>query len=494
MSRNPIAIVVAVVIAALTAVAFTVATAEISDRERRDALTQVNRARRLLEQKAQLEGLSNFTKAEGLALDEGLVAALKSDSAGERGNKIEDAFKAFLGKSNGARPDILAVVDRSGDLVAISGVPSITDKKQYKNDKGEPVWPGLGLVLQKRYKLSEIWNFGGRTLMKVGVAPVIDPTVPSTGDDASGVLGAVIVAYAETAAEAQAQQQLLGTNVAYFDGDRVYATSFRNSNDEDTLKQGALTTTLTRDKLADVGTKVGKVNIDGTDYATATVRTPQFPSKPLPAGWAAPSSGALLLAPLSGGTDAGSTKLFILLLGIGALAISMIGIHMVHRRLIAQVDSIELGVADIINGNVERTFRPVGPELDGLANALNVMLAHLHDRPEPGEEELDEDGNPIAPSRVEFEDPGAPSGGFAADPELTALAQELEPDYSTRIYAEYVEARRASGTSDDITFEAFITKLTVNEGKLKAKHQCKAVRFRVVTKDGKVSLKPVPIF
>jgi hypothetical protein len=34
----------------------------------------------------------------------------------------------------------------------------------------------------------------------------------------------------------------------------------------------------------------------------------------------------------------------------------------------------------------------------------------------------------------------------------------------------------------------------VNEGKLKGQYNCKAVRFRVVVKDGKVTLKPVPIF
>ena len=35
---------------------------------------------------------------------------------------------------------------------------------------------------------------------------------------------------------------------------------------------------------------------------------------------------------------------------------------------------------------------------------------------------------------------------------------------------------------------------TQEVGKLKAQYNCRAVRFRVVTKDNKVSLKPVPIF
>ncbi len=191
-------------------------------------------------------------------------------------------------------------------------------------------------------------------------------------------------------------------------------------------------------------------------------------------------------------------KLFILLLGGGALAIALVGLYLSHRRLIAQVDQIELGVTDIINGNVDRTFRPVGQELDGLANGLNVMLARLLGRPEPGEEEFDDEGNPILQGRVEFEDgDGAGAGAgtaLASDLDLTALAQESEPDYYKRVYTEYLAARRSTGNPDEVSFENFIAKLKVNEGKLKAQYQCRAVRFRVVVNDRKVTLKPVPIF
>jgi hypothetical protein len=189
-------------------------------------------------------------------------------------------------------------------------------------------------------------------------------------------------------------------------------------------------------------------------------------------------------------------KLFILLLGGGALAIAMLGVYLSHRRLMAQVDQVEQGVTDIINGNVDRTFRPVGDELDGLANGLNVMLARLLGRPEPGEEEFDDDGNPIIPGRVEFDESEstAASKPGGVDPDIAALAQESEPDYYKRVYTEYVAAKRASGKPDEVSFENFIAKIKVNEGKLKAQYNCRAVRFRVITKDGKVTLKPVPIF
>jgi hypothetical protein len=212
----------------------------------------------------------------------------------------------------------------------------------------------------------------------------------------------------------------------------------------------------------------------------------------MPKDYPAVTAGAMTLSPVSDVANTGGTiKIFIILLGAGALAISMLGLYLSHRRLIAQVDAVELGVTDIINGNVDRTFRPVGPELDGLANGLNVMLARLLGRPEPGEEEFDEEGNPIIPGRVEFEEGEEKP---QTDPDLAALAQESEPDYYKRVFTEYVNARKAVGSPDDVSFENFIAKLKVNEGKLKAQYQCRAVRFRVVTKDNKVSLKPVPIF
>ena len=251
--------------------------------------------------------------------------------------------------------------------------------------------------------------------------------------------------------------------------------------------------------IGTVGDTKQKVSVDGVDYFAASVKMPRKSTIKLAADALPPvTAGAMVLAPIIDGANmpnppntAGTVKILILVVGGCSLAIAMLGLYLSHRRLITQVDQIELGVTDIINGNLDRTFRPVGDELDGLANGLNVMLARLLGRPEPGEEEFDDDGNPIMPGRVDF-DEGEPGG--SADPDLAALANESEPDYYKRVFTEYQGARKAAGKPDDGSFENFIAKLKVNEGKLKAQFNCRAVRFRVVTKDGKVSLKPVPIF
>src|SRR5262249_39721587 len=127
------------------------------------------------------------------------------------------------------------------------------------------------------------------------------------------------------------------------------------------------------------------------------------------------------------------------------------------------------------------------------ASALNVMLARLLGRPEPGEETL-EDVSGTGKVLLD-EEAAVPAGArMSNDPEIVALANEPEATYYRRIFDEYVAARKAAGENvDNITFESFTGKLRLNEANLKKKYNCKAIRFRVVTKGNQVSLKPVPI-
>src|SRR5205085_2540732 len=281
---------------------------------------------------------------------------------------------------------------------------------------------------------------------------------------------------------------LLGVRVAYFDANHVSATSFTHGTDEDTSMQEKLSRAIDRSGVrartfdAEPNNDgVTEIDVDGASFYAAGVRLPLTATKTLPGDYPRQDVGALVLVST---TDESSSmtkpaRTFFLILGVGALAIALFGMYLVHRRTETQIDEIELGVAEIINGNLDRTFRPVGHELDGLANGLNVMLARLLGRPEPGEEAFDENGNPIIPGRVDFEEAQEGSGGAAApaaDPDLAALAQEPEPDYYKRVFTEYVAARKESGSPDDVSFESFIAKLRVNEGKLKAQYNCRAVR------------------
>ena len=496
MSRTVIAAVVAVVIAALTAIAFFVTSKSYSDKVTKDAEAQLRRAYQGVQQLAELEAIDVSNKAERLAGDKAFVTALKSSSQSERDNQARIGFSSFTSNDKDQiKPDIIALVDANGNLVAMNDMSSVVPKQWQNAQKpNETIIPALNVVLGSRVIISDIWNDRGR-MMKIGVAPVIDPDAPVPANDPDGVviIGAVLVAYEETAQVAQQDKRLLGTEVAYFNDGKVVTSFTKGTNEEDSAKAGVVAELVKSGKVK-VGAGQHKVTVDGTPYYAAAVTMPRKTtnSRRMPQDYPAMTAGAMVLAAAADSANtAGTIKMFIILLGLGALAISMLGLYLSHRRLVNQVDQIELGVTDIINGNVDRTFRPVGPELDGLANGLNVMLARLLGRPEPGEEEFDDEGNPIIPGRVDFEEGEERP---AVDPDLANLAAESEPDYYKRVFTEYVAARRASGSPDDVSFENFIAKLKVNEGKLKAQYNCRAVRFRVVTSNNKVSLKPVPIF
>lgn len=509
MSRTVITAVVGVVIAVLTAIAFFASGISLNKDVRTRADARLTRAYQVVQRLNQLANSDVQNKAERLAAKAEFMRAVKAKIAGSAGESASQArlgFQKFMAEEKGGSPpDRMVLIDGNGEVVAEHEVASIVPK-QWKNDnaaeknptKIPTTIPAVNVALNRRILIADTWN-DGKQVMRIGVAPVIDPEAPNIKDpDNPIIIGAILVAYAQTGKSAQEDRALLGTEIAYFDNKRVVASSFtRGGTEEDTAKASQLTDLFANGLLAD-GASKQKISIDGSEYFAAPVKLPRSSTKPLSDQYPPSTAGALVLSGTTGEDpgisdklEGGLTTKLILLLGGGSLLIALLGIYLTHRRMINQVDQIEGGVTDIINGNLDRTFRSVGGEMDGLANGLNVMLARVLGRPEPGEEEFDEDGNPIIPGRVDFEEGEEKP---AADPDLAALVAESEPDYYKRVYTDYLAQRKAAGAPDDVSFENFIAKLKVNEGKLRAQYQCRAVRFRVVTKDGKVTLKPVPIF
>ncbi|MEZ4402675.1 MAG: MXAN_5187 C-terminal domain-containing protein [Kofleriaceae bacterium] len=497
MSRTVIGGIVAALIATLTAILFILVSGSLGKPLQREARALIKRAPEQALNNATLNALDTYNKVEILSHDPGIVAAVRTNLPDERNRAANLAFQQFRAKRerDGRAPDLLALVDATGAIVAMDGVANPVAGEFKKND--QVVWRGLALALAQPTLLSEIWNYPGKGVMRVGIGTVVDPEQLDT-DGKPKRLGAVVLAYAFTSKAAREQQGILGAHVAYFDAGQVFATSFtRGDNTEDTGMQGALAPVLAKGDLVPTALAKGQAGkfiatgAAGHQFLVSAVRLPRLSLEALPEGYPEATAGVLVLTDAKpGAPETGRAGVLLIVLGVVAGILAIGGIFLATQRILDQVDQVELGVAEIINGNLERTFRPVGDDLDGLSNGLNVMMARLLGRPEPGDEEFDEDGNPIVTGRVEFdEDEPRP----AADPDLAALAQEPEPDYYKRVYTEYVDARKASGTPDEVSFEGFIAKLRVNEGRLKAQYQCRAVRFRVVTKDGKVSLKPVPI-
>src|SRR5262249_36808624 len=151
------------------------------------------------------------------------------------------------------------------------------------------------------------------------------------------IIGAIVVAYAQTAKNAQQDRTLLGTEIAYYDGKsekdsakQVLASSFtRGVAEEDTAKARELTELL-KSELSDSASKAKKITIDGVDYWAAPVKMPRSYAAAagleLGADYPPVTAGAVVMAPLVAASNAGTVKMFVLLVGIGALAIAMLGV------------------------------------------------------------------------------------------------------------------------------------------------------------------------
>jgi hypothetical protein len=483
MSRAKIGVVVAAVVAALTLTAYFLTTSSLEQRIEKDVEGRVKRAQQLLVQNASLEGLGLMKRAETFARHPNFPRALDTPNDIARAQIADEAFRQFLGdlEQDEPKPDNLAIVNKAGEVSAMLDVPR-ADPEDWKTR-----YPAVAAALEKKQVSKDVWDFRN-SVMKVGVAPIFDP-------ETAEVKGALVIFYALNAREAQMQSGLLGMDVAYFFGDRVRATSFRRGgNEEDMSKQQELAKPLQEKGLAKAALEgtagVVRVKLGNEEYVATAAR--------LPLNFADKTSGAMVLMSLTNEVEPiASVKTTILLLGLGALVIALLAMLITSRLILGPAEEIELGVSEIINGNIDYTFKPAGADFDGLANALNVMLARLLGRPEPGEETFDEEGNVQSATKVLLDEEAAAAaamGGAAADPAVVALAQEPEADYYRRIYNEYLEARKGVGESiDGVTFESFSAKLRLNEANLKKKYSSRAVRFRVQTKNGQVTLKPIPI-
>jgi hypothetical protein len=184
----------------------------------------------------------------------------------------------------------------------------------------------------------------------------------------------------------------------------------------------------------------------------------------------------------------------VLLLGLLAVIIALVVAAMTARRFIGPLDKIELGVAEIINTNIDYTFKPVGPDFEGLSNSLNVMLARLLGREEPNEEAVeDEEEEEAAGKRWKADLMNIDNTeGTASPAAVAALAEESEAAYYPRLFNEYVSALRAiAQPSGGLSVQAFMAKLSLAEAGLREKWECKSVRFRIVTEGGEIWFKPV---
>src|SRR5258705_13397615 len=112
------------------------------------------------------------------------------------------------------------------------------------------------------------------------------------------------------------------------------------------------------------------------------------------------------------------------------------------------------------------------------------MIAGVLGRRDPTDDDTGENGGQRWQGDLAV-DEQASTTGPQISPENAALATEAEDAYLQRTFNEYVAARKGTGEGvEGLEFAGFVAKLRQNEAALKKKYNCRAVRFKVVSKDG----------
>lgn len=484
MHRMKIGLIAAAALAALTAISYVSLTSSLKESAAQNVQSRVARAQRIYRDISQLSGLKLANQASTRARLPAVVAVFdKTDPSARQSAAYEVCEKLNEElKRDGRRPDIVAIADASGKIVGRNLNPNA--------DVGldlEATYPAVAQAL-KGSPVKDVWTWQGR-VHEVAVAPV-------TKADNS-IIGGLVLGWVVSAVTARENRDLLDTEIGFFHDGKVYASSFVSSLDksrEDVAKSQMLSNRLfTGDKLAETAlqkgtpTPVRTFEMDSHPYAAVVA--------PMPGNFADKSSGFVVLASLSDDlaeANAAGTK--VLWLGLLAIVIAIVAGVLTSRRFIAPLDSIELGVAEVINGNIDYTFKPVGQDFEGLSNSLNVMLARLLGREEPNDEEVEEEEEGGKQKWKAEAMVIADTDGSAPPATVAALAEEPEAAYYPRLYGEYLTTLQKIGQPvEGMSVLAFMAKLSLTEAGLREKWECKVVRFLLTVQGDQVAFRPVKI-
>jgi hypothetical protein len=479
-----IGLIAAVVMAGLTALLYLAVTDSLRDSARQSVESRVARAQRVYRDISQLNGLKLANLASEWARAPQVLAVFDKTEPAARQQAAYEVCEAQNQqlKQENRKADIIAILDASGKIVGRDLNPNadVGDDLQAK-------YPAVAQALKGK-TVKDVWTWQGR-VHEVAVAPVLKVD--------NSVAGAMMFAWVVSAVTAQANRDLLDTEIGFFHAGKVYASSFVSSVDkskEDVAKSQALSNLLfSSEKLAESALKNGSPtpvaawSSEGVEFAVVVA--------PSPGNFADKTSGFVVLASLSDSmAGVHSAGMKVIWLGLLAIVVALVASVMTARRFIAPLDKIELGVAEVINGNIDYTFKPVGQDFEGLSNSLNVMLARLLGREEPSEEavEEEEDGGKqmwkAEAMVIEETDGRAPAETVAA------LGAEHEAAYYPRLYGEYVASlQRLGQATEGMSVLAFMAKLSLTEAGLREKWECKVVRFLLAVSGNQISFRPVKI-
>ena len=376
----------AVVLATGAAVAWT--RAAVGRRVDAEVRQVLRRAQPLADRGQRLSAMELVALAESLAADAEfrtvLSPALPARDRPRAAFVAIEGHNARLAKA-GKKADLMLALGADGKVIARD-----LDPRALFGDDLLPRFPSISLALSGA-ATADVWLFDGK-MLRVGVAPVRVDGV---------VAGAIAIAYGVTARDARRERDLYGADVAYFLDGRIHASSLAVPGSVGEGGEAA-------EDVEKVAAVAGLLSLGGVpDRALATGRpTEILPLRmelqgrrpelylarvaPIPDVAAGRRAGYVVLGsvtePLRVAQRAGRVVGLVGLVGLLALVFSVL---LLGRRFERSLDRVEVGVSEVISGNLDYTFEAFD-EFEGLCNGLNAMLARLLGRPEP-QSTVDED-------------------------------------------------------------------------------------------------------
>ncbi|MBS2019104.1 MAG: cache domain-containing protein [Deltaproteobacteria bacterium] len=392
------------------------------------------------------------------------------EARGDASRQLADQVVSAAGGAIGAKPTIVALVDASGKIVGRNG------SDLNRGDDVGSAYPAFKDAIAKSYPGSDVWTDKARADQYIAsYAPV--------RDDAGKPAGMLLLGVAINDALARVGDATTGRGVVLVTAKGDVVASSANAGEDVKGAAKAL--------AGEVKTAISTGNIasgaSGDIIAAAA---------PLAGFGDGKSTAVIAAAPAS--LLPGTATISLSILGAMALGLVLVvaGGWFLGSYISGPIASLEEGLLMILNGQTDKRFELDHAELGGLAFRIDQLLNQLMG---VEEDNTDDEGRVSkAPTAANFGDAlsvdrSGGGGGAPAGVDPGRLAAEPAEAYYARLYAEYINAKKALGEQvDHITDAAFRSRIQGMEQDATAKTG-RPVRYHVQSNGREVVLLAVPL-
>lgn len=313
--------------------------------------------------------------------------------------------------------------------------------------------------------------------------------------DTSSILGAMIMGNRIDEGQVRQEREICFGDFVFFSQDQVIASTLSSEKQRDLdgfVKQNSQK--IARVLLSKNDYFEDKIELGGEEYFVVLSSMPSVHEQGL-AGFMILRSRTQWLREFDGSRN------FLFLFSVLLVLLGVSGAMLIVQKAYNAIDFVLEGAHQIIVGNKDYQFTSDDDYLNQLGQTLNLAVAILLGKYIPEDE--DESGRMSVKGSLDAA-ARAKNGGDrmiieavdetdrAARPKTDAA----DPDaYLHQLYVDFVKAKKEAGEDvSEVTKDRLIAKLRRAEEKLVERHKCRRVVFSVRVSNGKVTLKPTPIW